>query len=459
MLTISISESLSMAPEAWSNGGTEAETVPWAVPSGAPSAAAAAAGAAGAASLTTTPAALPGSVTPLTTDGWSLPGLVGLGAPWPHGNPVAVYGGLGAQSASQGAVGSKLSSDAAEWHPMSTAAAEPGLETWHFAVSGSEDEESSATTTSRRLGSLLRPEVALAPGLGALPQQKLASPLRVPLPEPVVARPTALSEAALELPAAPSLSSSALPTSKSAAAAPAPVPVGASARAPPPAAAVPPGLIGSGRPSPSPGDPLLVEARGLWHPPGLLGPSLASGTAVAAAAAAALPPKKPAVRDDSPPPGIVVRSGEVDGSLRTQVEWTIDGFRSKLQASMGKPLVSPPFSVRGLTNLRLMVLPDALGAVNKARIRERKTLYASMVKKGPLHGGLKLKADFLDQPTVIRFGASVGSGSAGPARSYDFAQQAIQGPDDLGVDWIKQVDAVTGSVRVNVEIHEVLTSN
>jgi len=153
-------------------------------------------------------------------------------------------------------------------------------------------------------------------------------------------------------------------------------------------------------------------------------------------------------------PGILVGPADVLGVKCPRAEWRIDDLRGKLQASMGRPLVSPPFAVRGLPNLRLMVFPDAREAVKGVRSRERKGLYAAMVKKGPLHGSLKLKADCLDHATVLLFTLTVGSVRRGPF-TYDFSECAIHGCEDFATDWLKQVDEPSGCLRVGVEILDV----
>lgn len=150
-------------------------------------------------------------------------------------------------------------------------------------------------------------------------------------------------------------------------------------------------------------------------------------------------------------PGIRVSPTEVGGESCTRVEWKIDDLRGRLQASMGRPLVSPSFVAVGLPNLRLMVFPDAREAVKSARSRERKGMYAAMVKKGPLYGALKLKADCLECATVVNFFLTCGGVRRGPF-TYDFSEQAIHGCDDFGVDWLKQVEDATGCLRVGVEI-------
>jgi hypothetical protein len=104
----------------------------------------------------------------------------------------------------------------------------------------------------------------------------------------------------------------------------------------------------------------------------------------------------------------------------------------------------------GNPNLRLMIFPDAREAVKSARSRERKGMYAAMVKKGPLYGSLKLKADGVEITTELAFYLTCGCVRRGPF-SHDFLQQAIHGCDDFGVDWLKQVD-VSGCLRVSVEV-------
>jgi len=154
------------------------------------------------------------------------------------------------------------------------------------------------------------------------------------------------------------------------------------------------------------------------------------------------------------PAGMTIRAGEVAGRGCTCVDWKIDDFRGKLQASMGRPVVSPAFTASGLSNLRLMVFPDARDAVKNARSHERKGLYSAMVKKGPLYGSLKLKADGLERPTVMTFALVVGGVRAGPS-TYDFSEQAVLGLDDFGIDWLQQIEKSSGAISVSIEIIEV----
>ncbi|CAJ1389834.1 unnamed protein product [Effrenium voratum] len=203
--------------------------------------------------------------------------------------------------------------------------------------------------------------------------------------------------------------------------------------------------------APQPG----LQARAK-SPPGLAPPK-APGTVQVSALAALWQPKAITL---APPvevcPGITVGQVDVWGMTCTRAEWRIEDVREKLQASMGRPLVSPPFAARGLPNLRLMVFPDAREAAKGVRQRERKGLYATMVKKGPVHASLKLKADCLLDATVLRFHLTVGNIRCGPF-TYDYAECAVHGCEDFGIDWLKEIDDVE-SLRVGVEILDVVDS-
>jgi len=195
--------------------------------------------------------------------------------------------------------------------------------------------------------------------------------------------------------------------------------------------------------------------------------SLATGTTALHGCSTELSAKTATLKPSSPaqcsaatseaPPGMWIGPVQVAGTSSVRAEWHIEDLRSRLQACMGRPLVSPPFAVCGLPNLRLMVFPDAREAVKSVRSRERKGLYAAMVKKGPLHGALKLKADCLPLPTVLTFMLTVGGARKGPF-TYDFSAQAIHGCDDFSVDWLRQVDDGTDNLRVGVEILEIKES-
>jgi len=153
------------------------------------------------------------------------------------------------------------------------------------------------------------------------------------------------------------------------------------------------------------------------------------------------------------PAGMSMSHVEVAGKMCTRVEWYVDALVSKLQASMGRPLVSQPFAALGLPNLRLMIFPDGRDTLKNARSAERKVLYTNMLKKGPLHGALKLKADCLHSATVMTVKLTVGSYRSGPL-VYDFSQQAIHGLEDFGgLDWLQEISS--GSLTVGIEILDV----
>jgi len=264
-------------------------------------------------------------------------------------------------------------------------------------------------------------KLTIGGAVGRAPLSSLASPLRVPLPEPLR---SSLGDSK-EAPKDPELLDEdllALPPLR------------------------PPGLEA------------LIEEPSTVGLPRLTQPS--------PTVAAAVTPRKPATVEplgqggltslNAPadaPQGITVQPAVLGGTL---IEWGIDGFCSKLQSSGSRPMVSPPFSACGLPNLRLMVSVTAREPAKSARSRERKgaAKSAAALKRGPLQGALKLKADCLQGATVMTFNLCVGPSKSGPF-TYDFSQQAVHGPDDFGVDWREQVDSSSGTLRVGVEILEV----
>lgn len=298
--------------------------------------------------------------------------------------------------------------DQSHWNPWSADASLPIWPQEDFASMQAADATlalATAMASSALQGSTSFADEGVAKS-AAPNQAALASPLRVPLPEPLtVARLSENLELGMELEILE------LPEAT---------------EEPQKVVSGPPGLGGCGSP----------RALALDIP----GPIPATAAVVTAAVQA--------------PPGITIRPSEVGGRSCTHVDWKIDDFSGKLQASMGRPVVSPAFDANGLSNLRLMVFPDARDAVKSARSHERKGLYATMVKKGPLYGSLKLKADGLERATVMTFTLLVGSVRAGPT-TYDFSEQAVLGLDDFGVDWLQQVDKRSGSLNVGIEIIEV----
>lgn len=301
-------------------------------------------------------------------------------------------------------------SDPAIWNPWS---ADANLQrAWDQQIVS--EAAASLALASAMQGCSIDAHVLSKEGAGLSKEAAWASPLRVPLPAPLAVEP--LSE--IELPGL-ELELLELPAE------------GVSAE--PQKLSLPPSLRGHS------GSGLGAE----------VGPS-------AAATATALSQKPAATKAALPsmPQGMAISEGEVAGRACQRVDWKIDDFSGKLQASMGRPVVSPAFSACGLSNLRLMVFPDARDAVKRARGFERKALYANMVKQGPLYGSLKLKADGLERNTVMTFSLLVGGVRAGPT-TYDFSEQAVLGLDDFDIDWLQQVDKASGAINVGIEIIEV----
>lgn len=198
-----------------------------------------------------------------------------------------------------------------------------------------------------------------------------------------------------------------------------------------------------------------VQEQLLWKPPGLV--ESASQMEQDLAAAAAALPQKPATPAQSAacldvmPQGLSIRTLEAG----TRVEWQIESFCPKFQSSPSRPIVSPPFAACGLPNLRLVVNPVVRDSQKVAakKCAAKKTSKKAVVT-GPAFGGLKLKADCLTGPTVMTFKLTVGDFVEGPY-TFDFSEQAVQGPSDLACDWLEHVDQSSGSIRLGVEILEV----
>jgi len=144
----------------------------------------------------------------------------------------------------------------------------------------------------------------------------------------------------------------------------------------------------------------------------------------------------------------VASCAEVFGSNCIRAVWHITGVSKKLAASQGKSLVSPPFEVPGVRNLRLVVCPYM--HEGKAATRGRKGRYIAMVNKGPLYGSLTLKA--ADGCVELRFYLTVGSIRCGPF-THDFSHHPLYSCNSFGVDWLQQVEC--GCLRVGLEILEV----
>eukprot|EP00928_Gymnodinium_smaydae_P046494 TRINITY_DN30982_c0_g1_i1.p1 TRINITY_DN30982_c0_g1~~TRINITY_DN30982_c0_g1_i1.p1 ORF type:complete len:368 (+),score=49.65 TRINITY_DN30982_c0_g1_i1:94-1104(+) len=210
---------------------------------------------------------------------------------------------------------------------------------------------------------------------------------------------------------------------------------------------VPSLILPASAPLPPPGLPVpdfVMEVVEL--PPGLSDASAKRGHT--SHSADAMDGKAETVQPGQAPFGVSIYTTNEKGSAVTCVDWCIDTFREKMKGCRSRPLVSPPFSVREMPNLRLMVLPNSM--VKGARPRDAK----GKNKAASLHAAVKLKADCLSEGVVMTFAVTIGEVSMGPF-SYDFSQHAVQGPDDDGTDWMEHIDHHSGSLRVGLQIFEV----
>lgn len=136
----------------------------------------------------------------------------------------------------------------------------------------------------------------------------------------------------------------------------------------------------------------------------------------------------------------------------SRVEWRIPHFRQRVKAGMGNPLVSSSFCLQDLSDLRLMVFPDADGKLVGMRGKSKTATFMKMLAAKSLRFALKLKVPVVAANTpVLKFYLSVGSTAPQGPFVCDFAERAIQGCDDFAVDWLSQIEA-DGSLRVGMEL-------
>eukprot|EP00443_Scrippsiella_acuminata_P023183 CAMPEP_0115188728 /NCGR_PEP_ID=MMETSP0270-20121206/11158_1 /TAXON_ID=71861 /ORGANISM="Scrippsiella trochoidea, Strain CCMP3099" /LENGTH=406 /DNA_ID=CAMNT_0002601915 /DNA_START=30 /DNA_END=1251 /DNA_ORIENTATION=+ len=148
--------------------------------------------------------------------------------------------------------------------------------------------------------------------------------------------------------------------------------------------------------------------------------------------------------------GVSVVPAMVDGIDAEVAQWRIGHLSTKLRGCMGRALVSSPFSMWGLQDLRLMVFPDGKEVAKGPRSRRQKELYAKKVSEGPLEGCLKLKVPDCPAPHVLKYYLKIGSCRQGPFE-HDFSESTVNGCLDFGVDWLQQVDP-DHSLTVTVEV-------
>jgi hypothetical protein len=208
-----------------------------------------------------------------------------------------------------------------------------------------------------------------------------------------------------------------------------------------PGAQFPPGLFSGGGLPPPPGlgleDPVF-NFKAVRRPPGL-----------ELAPVAELP-------EDKALESVTVDQSEVNGQACTRAVWRIVQLRGRLKTSLGKPVVSPPFTVADLGDLRLMVTPDAKGTLEGMRGKSKQSHFAKMLSHGPLECSLKVKVPCTSTP-VVKFYLTVGSNCRQGPFTCDFQQHTMHGCNDFECDWLKQVDD-EGCLCVGLEIVEICAS-
>jgi len=226
----------------------------------------------------------------------------------------------------------------------------------------------------------------------------------------------------------------------------------------------PPGLFTPGSLLGPPGleDPVL-SYKMAKRPPGLELPSVAelpeeallSTTSAASTFASMLTPASSALPEDKCLESVTVEQSQVHGMPCTRAVWRIVQLRGRLKTSLGKPVVSPPFSVLGLGDLRLMVTPDAKGTLEGMRGKSKQSHFAKMLSQGPLECTLKVKVPCTTIP-VVKFYLTVGPHCRQGPFTCDFMQHTVHGCNDFDCDWLKQVDE-EGCLCVGLEIVEICT--
>jgi len=144
--------------------------------------------------------------------------------------------------------------------------------------------------------------------------------------------------------------------------------------------------------------------------------------------------------------------------IAKKVSWRIGHLSSKLKGVMGRPLVSPPFSVFGMEDLRLMIYPDQKELSTGPRSRKQKEDYNKKVTLGPLDGVVKLK---VPNPPAhpLTYHLQVGDDTSGEleqrrsgAITHNFLDCAVSESTPFGIDWLQYLDASDGGLTVAVDI-------
>jgi len=148
--------------------------------------------------------------------------------------------------------------------------------------------------------------------------------------------------------------------------------------------------------------------------------------------------------------GLQISSVHIDGLDYERAEWRIGQLSTKLRGCMGRALVSSPFSIAGLEEVRLMVCPEGANTRGGPRSKRQKEQYSKKVMEGPLDGCLKLKVSSCPPDLTLQYYLKVGTSRQGPFH-HNFHETTVHGCDDFGVDWLKELEP-DSSLLVSVEI-------
>lgn len=146
---------------------------------------------------------------------------------------------------------------------------------------------------------------------------------------------------------------------------------------------------------------------------------------------------------------IATFQGSWEAAETTKVEWNIRNFSTKLKAAMGRPLVSSPFNLWGLEEVRLMVTPLMQESNVGPRSRREKEQFSKMISEGPLDASLVLKIPNA-RSCMLRYCLRVGKEKTGP-HECDFSNTAIDNRGSFGINWLLELDKDL-SITVSVEM-------
>lgn len=162
------------------------------------------------------------------------------------------------------------------------------------------------------------------------------------------------------------------------------------------------------------------------------------------------------VNDGGGTQGIVYKDKIVDGVQVRKAEWKIGRLSAQLRGCMGRALVSPPMSVWGLEEMRLMIFPDQKEMQRGPRSRKQKELYNKKVTDGPLESCLKLKVPNCPVNAELKFWFTVGEDEqTSTVFQHNFSELSVSEACEFAdLDWLKKVDE-NGGLTVSVEIEKV----